>query len=347
MTELDTLNSKSVADLTEIAVAIGVATAEDAGKRSKEELISLITGQPIEEKPKRAKKAKAETSSEAPAEEKTEDKPKEESKPKRKSKSAKKTAAEDTKSDAKAEEPKTEEQAPAEEAPKAKKTPSKRGKKSKKTADDAQIALDIPADETKAETAPAETSTEEAKGGEAAPAAPVSKKQGKSRKRRLSFGPDKDVQEVAIPEEEKNANAESSGEEAEAEPAVPEIVYREVEGILSIGNGDKGDFSGFIHCNNYLPGEDDAYVPGQLIRRMGLRRGDKVKGLVTAPRGKDRYAPLKKVLEVNGIDVSETEDYDVLRKRPRFETLTAIYPNERLTLETNQEDLSTRIIDLF
>ena len=84
-----------------------------------------------------------------------------------------------------------------------------------------------------------------------------------------------------------------------------------------------------------------------MIRRMGLRRGDKIKGLVTAPRGKDRYAPLKKVLEVNGIDVSEAEDYDVLRKRPRFESLTAIYPNERLTLETKQEDLSTRIIDLF
>ena len=118
MTELDTLNSKSVADLTEIAVAIGVATAEDAGKRSKEELISLITGQPIEEKPKRAKKAKAETASEAPAEEKTEDKPKEESKPKRKSKSAKKTAAEDTKSDAKAEEPKTEEKEQPKQEPK-------------------------------------------------------------------------------------------------------------------------------------------------------------------------------------------------------------------------------------
>ena len=352
MSELDTINSKSVDDLVEIAKAMGNVAPGEEGKYSKEELISLITGTPIpakeepkaeEAKPKakRTKKVKEE----APAEEKPAEEAKAEDKPKKASKTtAKKTSKKAKEADAEAKAEPDKEAPAAEEKPKAKKggrkTKPKKEDKTEAAAEQISIA-DIVPEETKKEDAPA---TEEKASDEKAAEAP--KKGGKSRKRRLSFGPDKNVEEVEIPKEEQQAEESAAAAEPEA-PAVPEIVYREVEGILSIGSGDKNDFSGFIHCNNYLPGEDDAYVPGQMIRRMGLRRGDKIKGLVTAPRGKDRYAPLKKVLEVNGIDVSEAEDYDVLRKRPRFESLTAIYPNERLTLETKQEDLSTRIIDLF
>ena len=110
--------------------------------------------------------------------------------------------------------------------------------------------------------------------------------------------------------------------------------------------GNKNDFCGFVHRNNYLPGEDDAYVPGQMIKRMGLRRGDYIKGFAIPKRGKDRYAPLKRITEVNGIPVIEN-DYENIRRRPKFESLTAIYPDERLDLETEKEDISTRIIDLF
>ena len=339
MTELDTLHSKSVADLAVIATAMGVVAPGEAEKHSKEDLISLITGSPAaEEKPKAKRGRKPKAAAEAaPAEEEKKEEKAEEKKP------AKRKTSKKTKEAEPVEEAPAAEAKPAEEKPKAKKggrkTKSKKEDKSEPAADQISIA-DIVAEEPKKEEAPA---AEEKAAEEKVAEAP--KKGGKSRKRRLSFGPDKDVEEVEIPKEEQQAE-EAQAAEPEA-PAVPEIVYREVEGILSIGSGDKNDFSGFIHCNNYLPGEDDAYVPGQMIRRMGLRRGDKIKGLVTAPRGKDRYAPLKKVLEVNGIDVSEAEDYDVLRKRPRFESLTAIYPNERLTLETKQEDLSTRIIDLF
>ena len=339
MTELDTLHSKSVADLAVIATAMGVVAPGEAEKHSKEDLISLITGSPAaEEKPKAKRGRKPKAAAEAaPAEEEKKEEKAEEKKP------AKRKTSKKTKEAEPVEEAPAAEAKPAEEKPKAKKggrkTKSKKEDKSEPAADQISIA-DIVTEEPKKEEAPA---AEEKAAEEKVAEAP--KKGGKSRKRRLSFGPDKDVEEVEIPKEEQQAE-EAQAAEPEA-PAVPEIVYREVEGILSIGSGDKNDFSGFIHCNNYLPGEDDAYVPGQMIRRMGLRRGDKIKGLVTAPRGKDRYAPLKKVLEVNGIDVSEAEDYDVLRKRPRFESLTAIYPNERLTLETKQEDLSTRIIDLF
>ena len=167
-------------------------------------------------------------------------------------------------------------------------------------------------------------------------------KHNRSKRRKISFGPGQDTKTV-------ETTAETPVENTEEE--VPEVIVPieiEIEGVLAINNneGNKNDFCGFVHRNNYLPGEEDAYVPGQLIKRMGLRRGDYIKGFANPKRGKDRYAPLKRVTEVNGIPVTEG-DFENIRRRPKFESLTAIYPNERLDLETDKEDISTRIIDLF
>ena len=167
-------------------------------------------------------------------------------------------------------------------------------------------------------------------------------KHNRSKRRKISFGPGQDTKTV-------ETTAEAPVENNEEE--VPEVIVPveiEIEGVLAINNneGNKNDFCGFVHRNNYLPGEEDAYVPGQLIKRMGLRRGDYIKGFANPKRGKDRYAPLKRVTEVNGIPVTEG-DFENIRRRPKFESLTAIYPNERLDLETDKEDISTRIIDLF
>ena len=175
------------------------------------------------------------------------------------------------------------------------------------------------------------------------PATPVQGqgKHGRSKRRKISFGPGQDTKTVETTEE-----APAEDEEEVQEPVLP--VEIEIEGVLAINNneGNKNDFCGFVHRNNYLPGEDDAYVPGQFIKRMGLRRGDYIKGFANPKRGKDRYAPLKRITEVNGIPVIEG-DYENIRRRPKFESLTAIYPDERLDLETEKEDISTRIIDLF
>ncbi len=166
-------------------------------------------------------------------------------------------------------------------------------------------------------------------------------KHGRSKRRKITFGPGQDTKTVETSEE-------TPAETAEEVPEQNLPVEIEIEGVLAINNneGNKNDFCGFVHRNNYLPGEEDAYVPGQLIKRMGLRRGDYIKGFANPKRGKDRYAPLKRVTEVNGIPVTEG-DYENIRRRPKFESLTAIYPNERLDLETDKEDISTRIIDLF
>ncbi len=188
--------------------------------------------------------------------------------------------------------------------------------------------------------APEETAaSEDTKPAEEKPAGEAQAQPSRSKKRRISFGPSQETKQIAIEEGEETA--------VEAPPPAPEIQYTEIEGVLSIGGQDRNDFCGFVHRNNYLPGEDDAYVPGQMIKRMGLRKGDYIKGLVAPPRGKDKYAPLRKVISVNGVEIPEDSDYDIIRKRPKFEHLTAIYPDQRLTLETGAEDLSCRIIDLF
>ena len=250
-----------------------------------------------------------------------------------------------------------------EEAPKAEKK-SARGRKPKKKADapaeEAKAAEPTPIEEAVAQAAapevPAEAPASEAPAAEApATEAPAEAKaeekkpeqaqgqgrHGRSKRRKITFGPGQDTKTVETVEEAPAA----------AEEEVPEVVLPveiEIEGVLAINNneGNKNDFCGFVHRNNYLPGEDDAYVPGQMIKRMGLRRGDYIKGFAIPKRGKDRYAPLKRITEVNGIPVIEN-DYDNIRRRPKFESLTAIYPDERLDLETEKEDISTRIIDLF
>ncbi len=239
---------------------------------------------------------------------------------------------------------KTSKAAKADKPAKTKKTKSKKEQEAPVEETPAAETVEAPvAEAEKATEAPAEAAPVEAAPAEekAAPAAQPQGKHGRSKRRKISFGPGQDTKTVEMTDE-----VPAEAEEEKTEPELP--VEIEIEGVLAINNneGNKNDFCGFVHRHNYLPGEEDAYVPGQFIKRMGLRKGDYIKGFASPKRGKDRYAPLKRVTEVNGIPVTEG-DYENIRRRPKFESLTAIYPNERLTLETAKEDISTRIIDLF
>ena len=304
---------------------------EEAAKEPKEEKKTEAKAEKKPAKRTSKKAAKAEETPaeaalvEAPVEAAVAEAPAEEPK-----KAEKKTAAKTRKPRAS----KKKEEAPAEEAQAVEPTPVE----ALAAAAEAVVAQ-ASATEAPAAEAPAEVKAEEKKPEQA----PVQGqgKHGRSKRRKISFGPGQDTKTVETVEE-----APAEGEEEKQEPELP--VEIEIEGVLAINNneGNKNDFCGFIHRNNYLPGEDDAYVPGQMIKRMGLRRGDYIKGFAIPKRGKDRYAPLKRVTEVNGIPVIENE-YDNIRRRPKFESLTAIYPDERLDLETEKEDISTRIIDLF
>lgn len=101
------------------------------------------------------------------------------------------------------------------------------------------------------------------------------------------------------------------------------------------------DGIGFLRSDLLLPGPEDVYVSQSQIRRFGLRTGDLVAGQVRPPKETERYHGLLKVEAVNGLDPEEA------KRRPVFEKLTPIFPNEQLSLETRSNLISTRLIDLL
>ena len=106
-------------------------------------------------------------------------------------------------------------------------------------------------------------------------------------------------------------------------------------GVLEIMN----EGIGFLR-RNYRIGPDDVYVSQAQLRRYELRSGDLVIGHVRPPRESERHQGLLKVETINGLSPDEA------RRRPRFEALTPIFPNQLLNLEHNPMELSTRMINL-
>lgn len=91
---------------------------------------------------------------------------------------------------------------------------------------------------------------------------------------------------------------------------------------------------------NYLPGPDDIYVSPSQIRKFDLRTGDTVSGQIRPPKEGERYFALIKVEAIN------FESPDQAREKVFFDNLTPLYPEEMLKMETTQENLSARVIDL-
>ncbi len=114
------------------------------------------------------------------------------------------------------------------------------------------------------------------------------------------------------------------------------------EGVIEILQ----DGFGFLRSpeSNYLPGPDDIYVSPNQVRRFGLRTGDTIEGQIRAPKDGERYFAL---LKVNKINFEEPEN---IKYRINFDNLTPLYPEQRLKLETEQEqnnkDYTARVIDL-
>ncbi len=107
-------------------------------------------------------------------------------------------------------------------------------------------------------------------------------------------------------------------------------------GILEIMN----EGVGFLRSNHYTAGPEDVYVSQTQIRRYGLRDGDMIIGQVRPPRESERHFGLLKVESVNSQDPEE------IRNRPKFESLTPIFPEHRFDLETERHILATRMINL-
>jgi len=111
------------------------------------------------------------------------------------------------------------------------------------------------------------------------------------------------------------------------------------EGVLEI----LPDGFGFLRAPdyNYLPGPDDIYISPSQIRKFNLRTGDIVSGLIRPPKEGERYFALLKVESIN------FEEPEKARDKILFDNLTPLYPQERIKLEYDHEDYTTRIIDLI
>jgi len=111
------------------------------------------------------------------------------------------------------------------------------------------------------------------------------------------------------------------------------------EGVLEV----LPDGYGFLRSTdyNYLPGPDDIYVSPSQIKRFGLRTGDTVSGQIRPPKESERFFALLKVEAVN------FENPDEAKKKILFDNLTPLYPQEKIGLEHNPRDYSSRVMDLL
>ena len=111
------------------------------------------------------------------------------------------------------------------------------------------------------------------------------------------------------------------------------------EGVLEV----LPDGFGFLRAPdyNYLPGPDDIYVSPSQIRRFDLRTGDTISGQVRPPKDSERYFALLKVEAINFETPEQARDKTV------FDNLTPLYPMERIRLEHDSDNLTTRAMDLL
>ena len=392
----DDFFSKSKEDLSAIATAFNLVSADQAASMSQSELAGLLAAEQqktagasaSDEKPAKKPAAKRTKKATAKKEDKTEEKKEEpasvseEVKPaaKKEKKTAaskkpasekktstrkKKTSEEKTPIEEIAEMASSEVKEESDKAPAAEtasetkaEAPSKEEKKGrgrKKTKKDApaeevkpeaekEAAKDEVKEEKKEEakeTTPSEESSEEKSSSEAKPEGknqntPNKNKKQKGRHRSVEIRPANEA--PASSESGENGSEENAAEgDAPAEPQKPQIEPIEFVGVLELVS-DGG--YGFVRRENYLPSPQDVFVPTNLIRRFGLRMGDQIKGFALPKRGQDKNLALSYITTVNDVEV------DKLGRRPHFERLTPIYPNERFRLETGKQELSTRIIDL-
>nr|WP_231916075.1 transcription termination factor Rho [Microbacterium karelineae] len=190
-------------------------------------------------------------------------------------------------------------------------------------------------------------------------------RRGRSRNRRKKGGSDQDGEQTddrqggqrnngpQRPQEQKqnaNENAQGRGRgkrgrgrgQDEFDPEInDDDVLIPIAGIL-----DVLDNYAFVRTTGYLPGQQDVYVSLGQVKKYNLRKGDAVVGAIKQPRegeqnGRQKYNALVKVDSVNGLSVEDAAG------RVEFSSLTPLYPQDRLRLETAPEKLTQRIIDLI
>ncbi len=323
MQDLKALEGKSLAELREIAKALGI---EDVMVK-KRELIEKITGGSVQEAPAENKDKRGRKKGTTAAETPTGTTPE--------------TAAAEAVAKT-AEAPATEPEPIAAAATTAK--PRGRRPRITKAENTApaqpQTAL---APEMPAELEfPMNTAQEEptAKPVQETAAQPEPKRRGRKPKQEQEQGEtqgQEQTQVQAAPAEETPATRPYEEEVITKDDFAGEI---EGEGVLEI----MPDGYGFLRSAdyNYLNSPDDIYVSPSQIKLFGLKPGDSVNGAIRPPKEGEKYFPLVRVNEINGL----TPEY--IRDRVQFEFMTPLFPSEKFCLTGNgHNNLSTRVVDLF
>ena len=155
------------------------------------------------------------------------------------------------------------------------------------------------------------------------------------------------IEAMCILDEEEKRNAPEKTQERRPSPSrednegrMAPAQYEDTkvaDGILEVLQ----DGYGFIRCENYLPGENDVYVSPSQIRRFNLKTGDIIYGKTRKNNPTDKFGALLYIENINGYNP------DIASRRPNFEDLTPIFPDERLRLERPGGSIATRIVDLI
>ncbi|MDO4169565.1 MAG: transcription termination factor Rho [Lachnospiraceae bacterium] len=135
----------------------------------------------------------------------------------------------------------------------------------------------------------------------------------------------------------RNQNHQNHRDEEKSQKLADLDSGEKADGILEVMQ----DGYGFIRCENYLPGENDVYVSPSQIRRFNLKTGDILRGSIRVKTQGEKFSALLYIDMINGYHPYEAQ------KRKNFEDLTPIFPNEKLSLETDHTDISMRMIDLL
>ena len=144
-----------------------------------------------------------------------------------------------------------------------------------------------------------------------------------------------DIIEAILQMSEEKTRQEETGVTKEEEEKLDS--GKVADGILEV----MADGYGFIRCENYLPGPDDVYVAPNQIKRFGLKTGDMILGKVRIKTQNEKFGALLRIDKIND------EMPMVVAKRRSFETLTPIFPDERISLEGNDpKNVAMRIFDL-
>ena len=304
MQDLKALEGKSLAELREIAKALGIKNV----MIKKRELIEKIAG--------------TDTPEEAPAENEAGAKGE-----------VSETAAEPA-----------QEAAPQTAAPKAKAPRGRRPRlaKNENAAPQPEAAAEP---ELPMETKPATAAEPEAAAAPPqaeTPAAEPAKAEPKRRGRKPKAQATPEVQETAVPAAAQETHTEQTPRYIEEEVITKDDFAGEIEGegVLEI----MPDGYGFLRSAdyNYLNSPDDIYVSPSQIKLFGLKPGDTVNGAIRPPKEGEKYFPLVRVNEINGL----APEY--IRDRVQFEFMTPLFPSEKFCLTGNgHNNMSTRIVDLF